>query len=122
MTKEDIPIYLSCQLNVNATTKYSHTEKDSSYTIINVPDQSMTNNVFYFYFQISKNEDLRIKMQPNMSLSYSSYLLTHSQRKLKLKDSSKGKQSQKDEISPFINISSYFSKRLYNNITSSLHR
>ena len=122
MTKDDIPIYLSCQLNVNATTKYSHTEKDSSYTIIHVPDQSTTHNSFYFYFQISKNEDLQINMQPHMSMSYSSYLLTHSQRKQKLNDSTKENKSKKEDIMSFINISSYFSKRLYNNITASLHR
>ena len=39
MTKDSIPVFLIGQFNINATTKYSHTERDSSYTIIHVPSQ-----------------------------------------------------------------------------------
>ena len=113
VSKCDIPINLSCQFNVNATTKYSHTERDSSYTIIHVPRQNQVNDKFIFYFKISSNEELRIQLEPNTTISYSSYLLTHSQRKNEDFDSGEN---------CFVNISSYFSKRLFDNISTSLNR
>ena len=116
MTGDDMSIYLSAQLNINATTRYSHTEQDSSYTIIHIPNQDEKNNAFYFYFQIEKNKELRIKMHNNMSMTYSSYLLTHSQRKKQLNC------NELTDKSTFINISSYFSKRLFSNIAKSYHR
>ena len=113
VSKLDIPINLSCQFNINATTKYSHTERDSSYTIIHVPRQNKVCDNFFFHFKISKNEELRIHLKPNTTISYSSYLLTHSQRKKG--DFDPGKNH-------FVNISSYFSKRLFDNISKSLNR
>ena len=116
MTENDIPIYLSAQLNINAKTKYSHTEKDSSYTIIHVPNQDEKKHEFYFYFQIKQNKELRLRMINEMSMTYSSYLLTHSQR-----SNQTGNEELKDK-STFVNISSYFSKRLFSNIATSYHR
>ena len=102
---------LSCQFNINATTKYSHTERDSSYTIIHVPRQNQVYD--NFSFKISCNEELQIQLKPNTTISYSSYLLTHSQRINEDFDSGKNH---------FVNISSYFSKRLFDNISTSLNR
>ena len=115
MTKDSIHVFLSSQFNINATTKYSHTERDSSYTIIHVPSQEIKKNNYYFHFQISNNEELQIKLEKHVSMCYSSYMLTHSQRKSKQTKSEEGTDS-------FVNISSYFSKRLYDNIVSSLHK
>ena len=89
MTKDSVPLFLSSQLNVNATTKYSHTERDSSYTVIHVPTQEMNQNNFYFHFQISNNKELQIKLEKHVSMCYSSYMLTHSQRKTKQKNQRK---------------------------------
>ena len=113
VSKWDIPMNLSCQFNINATTKYSHTERDSSYTIIHVPRQNQVYDNFSFYFKISCNEELQIQLKPNTTISYSSYLLTHSQRINEDFDSGKNH---------FVNISSYFSKRLFDNISTSLNR
>ena len=48
MTQQEIPLNLSSQFNINATTKYLHTERDSSYTIIHVPRQKQVHNRFFF--------------------------------------------------------------------------
>ena len=113
MTQQEIPLNLSSQFNINATTKYSHTERDSSYTVIHVPRQKQVHNCFFFYFKISKNEELQIQLKQSTTIAYSSYLLTHSQRLNGNFDTGKNH---------FINISSYFSKRLFDSISTSLNR
>ena len=52
-------------------------------------------------------------MKQNITISYASYLLTHSQRTVVNLESSKNE---------FVNISSYFSKRLFDFISTSLNR
>ena len=111
--KENLKPYMSSQINLNTRTINSHTELDASYTLIHVPKQHSNNNPFYFYFQLDgKNNDLKIKLNSGVTLSYSSYILTHSQRlNRKLND---------DDY--FINISSYLSDSLYNSIVKSINR
>ena len=67
----------------------------------------------FFHFWLSKNEELRIHLKHNTTISYASYLLTHSQRL-------HGKIYPKME--PFVNILLYFSKHLFDRISISLHR
>ena len=113
ITGKEILVNLSCQFNINTRTKFSHTERDSSYTIIHVPKQKQKYDTFYFFFKLSKNEELRIEMKQNITISYASYLLTHSQQTVVNLESSKNE---------FVNISSYFSKRLFDFISTSLNR
>ena len=54
MTQQEIPLNLSSQFNINATTKYSHTERDSSYTIIHVPRQKQVHNCFFLFQNFEK--------------------------------------------------------------------
>ena len=113
ITGKEIPVNLSCQFNINARTKFSHTERDSSYTIIHVPRQKQQYDTFSLFLKISENEELQIELKQNITISYSSYLLTHSQQSLVDLESSRNQ---------FVNISSYFSKYLFDSISSSLNR
>ena len=45
---DTIPSYISSQFNINATTKYPHTEFDQSSTFIFVPNQETYSNDFFF--------------------------------------------------------------------------
>ena len=108
----EVENYVSTQINFNTQTKFSHTELDKSYTLIHVPGKVQQNNPFYFYFQLDGKDDLKIKLFSGITLSYSSYMLTHSQRT--------NKELKKDDN--FYNISSYLSNRLYNNIVCSFNR
>ena len=111
VNRENLRSYLSCQLNINATTRYSHTERDRTYTIIHVPEQSECNGNYYFHFHISDSDCLQIQLDEKVTIAYSSYLLTHSQRK-----------SAVEKETNFVNISSYFSERLFNNVHKSMRR
>ena len=62
VNRENLRSYLSCQLNINATTRYSHTERDRTYTIIHVPEQSECNGDYYFHFHMSDSDCLQIQL------------------------------------------------------------
>ena len=47
---DTIPSYISSQFNINATTKYPHTEFDQSSTVIFVPNQATYSNDFFLSF------------------------------------------------------------------------
>ena len=104
--------YISSQLNVNVRTKYSHTEMDGSFTIIHVPVQDYKKNEFYFKFDINKSKSLNISLRHNVTILYTAYLLTHSQR---CSGTNYGREK-------FINVSSYLSHRLIRNIKTSIKR
>ena len=76
------------------------------------PDRNKCITVF-FNFKILKNEELQIQLKQSTTIVYLSYLLTHSQRLNGNFDAGKNH---------FINISSYFSKRLFDSISTSLNR
>ena len=111
VNREYLQCYLSCQLNINATTRYSHTEKDSSYAIIHVPLQNECIGNYYFHFHISGSECLQVVLNKKVTIAYLSFLLTHSQRK-----------STGNKNGDFVNISSYFNERLHTNIAASMRR
>ena len=100
----------------NAETRKFHTEQDQSYTIITVPQQHDMNwsngHGANFEFYINSDTTIFIQMIPNTSFVYSGYLLTHRQQ-LSL---------MRKQKSSFINIATYCSKRLFNNMSKSLER
>ena len=76
---DTIPSYISSQFNINATTKYPHTEFDQSSTVIFVPNQATYSNDFFFEFRFNHFSSIRINLQRGISLIYSAYLLVHRQ-------------------------------------------
>ena len=109
--------YMNTHLCINAQTIIPHTERDTSYTIISVPNQNISrksnkNNKTSFEFYIEKEKVIVVPMSIGTIICYSGYLLTHRQHK---------KQEDKD-IEPFINLVSYNSKRLLSHMLSSIER
>lgn len=119
LSKEAGKMYKLGMLNghfcLNARTKQSHTECDSSYTVISVPPQNYdgfnTLNA-EFHFDISENMTLVIPMFPKVAFVYSGFLLCHHQ--------------VLDSIDPdkgiFLNLASYGNKRLFDNMVKSFRR
>ena len=110
--------YINAHLCINAATEMEHTEHDSSYTIIVVPNQdnlSTANGIDApgrFELVINESTTMLINMYPGIMFTYSGYMLTHQQqlnRNLK-------------ESEDFVNIVSYNSKRLFCNIMESFRR
>jgi len=101
---------------INTETMQYHTEQDQSYTIIAVPQQVQNNQQkrqgANFEFFINEENILLVEMFPNTSFMYSGYLLTHRQQLMK--------EEYKNNL--FINISTYCSKRLYDNMMKSFQR
>ena len=94
---------------INARTRDTHTECDSSYTIISVPPQEYTGyksmNAL-FDFDINEHETMTIQMIPKVAFMYSGYMLCHYQ----LLDSIDPK------VGTFLNMATYGNKRLFDNI------
>ena len=110
--------FINVHFCINAATEMEHTEHDSSYTVIMVPNQdnSSTANGIHapgrFELVINKSTTMLINMYPGIMFTYSGYMLTHRQqlnRNLK-------------ESEDFVNIISYNSKRLFCNIIESFRR
>ena len=105
-------------LCINAETQQPHTECDSSFTIICVPNQLMnkeTNNpknIGSFELVINPEETIVVPMEIGTIISYSGFLLTHRQQ-IRNRDS---------KAAPFVNLVSYNSKRLFENMMESFRR
>ena len=109
--------FINSHLCINAETELPHTEHDSSYTLITVPQQnkinkSKRNNKARFEFVINESENIIINMKPATIFSYSGYMITHRQQVVKGIANSE----------PFINIATYNSKRLFSNLMESFRR
>ena len=103
---------------VNASTGEFHTEKDTSYTLITVPQQDFksqkySGNVYNFLFKLNHNNLLSLPLTPDLSLLFSGTFLTHRQ---------KGNYSQDKSSKPFVNLSSYGNQRLFTHIRKSFFR
>ena len=73
---------LNAHLCVNAETKITHTEMDSSYKLITYPDQPDCNwrqKETQFNFHIGSDERIIIRMTPGICFMFSGYLLSHNQ-------------------------------------------
>ena len=108
--------FINSHLCINAQTEIAHTEHDSLYTIITVPQQkktSLATNGKYclarFELVINTYTTIVIGMYPGVMFSYSGYMLTHRQQL--------NKSRSANEI--FTNIVSYNSKRLFSNLMES---
>ena len=118
----EIRSYMSSQFNIDSVTKIPHTELDNSSTIIFVPNQNEYKKKYFFEFVLNYFTSIQVRLKPGISIIYTPSLLVHRQiscNMLHVKDSIKGKSRWKKG---FINVSSYFNKRLYDNIRNSLRR
>ena len=109
---------MNSHLCVNAQTMIPHTESDTSYTIISVPNQDhylapkKQKQKTSFEFYINHDEVLVVPMYIGIIICYSGFLLTHRQHIT----------NQSDENDPFLNVVSYNSKRLLSHILKSIQR
>ena len=110
--------YINSHLCLNAETSEFHTECDSSYTVISVPSQltrSNQNGEFnkgHFEIKINEKKIMVIPMSAGTIFTYSGFMLSHRQQIYKRNNS----------VRPFVNIVSYNSKRLFNNMMESFRR
>ena len=107
--------YFSMNICVDVYTELFHTEKDCSYTLMNVPFQKAIYGKDHdklFCFRINHSLTLGIKMIQGLSFIFSSVCLTHSQQFHKLENS----QLQT------VNLSSYSNKMLFGHLKSSYKR
>ena len=135
LRKKDTGIepFMSSQININVTTLIPHTELDVSSTLIYIPVQTTKNHEMEYGFEIKFNHftSMTIKLIEGTTLLYSAYMVTH--RQIKLNQTSpkstptetnmyinKSQASKSKE--EFINISTYYSTRLYSHIKTSVQR
>ena len=110
--------FISYNLCLNAETEQKHTECDASYTVISVPSQLHKKthgrkwNKGRFELHINPNCTFIIPMDVGTSFTYSGYLLTHRQQIYR----------QSDDVPEFMNIVTYNSKRLFENMMQSFRR
>ena len=110
--------FLNCHVCFNAETEIQHTECDSSYTLITVPVQPITEgkgasyNNGVFQFVVNKNEIVTLQMKPGVSFCYSGFLLTHWQQIYK-------KSSSHPD---FVNIVTYNSRMFFEHLMESFRR
>ena len=100
---------------INARTKETHTECDSSYTVISVPPQSYDGYRKLnaeFHFNINERMRIVIPMFPKLAFAYSGFMLCHHQV-LDSVDPKKG---------IFVNLATYGNKRLFDNMLKSFRR
>ena len=109
---------MNYNLCLNAETGQPHTECDSSYTIICVQNQNLNNhipgnkNTACIQLVVNPKTTISIPMTVGTIFTYSGYLLTHRQQIIN-KD-----LNQK----PFVNIVSYNSKHLFENMMKSFRQ
>ena len=110
--------FINYNLCFNAQTAEKHTETDASYTIISVPTQlekkinSRRKNSGRFELNINDEDTFVIPMETGTTFAYSGFLLTHRQQIHKFSE----------DAAPFINVVSYNSKRLFENMLQSFRR
>merc|ERR1711915_236127 len=110
--------FITYNLCLNAQTAEKHTECDASYTIIAVPNQ--INKAIYerkkndakFELNLSDDSTMIIPMNIASLFTYSGFLVTHRQQI----------HNPSDEVVPFVNVVSYNSKRLFENMLQSFRR
>ena len=106
---------INSHLCVNAKTTISHTEMDSSYTIISVPIQPFPTYKKVgtkFNFNIQPNQRIVINMMENTLILFSGFMLSHNQ----------SNNDVKEDNSIFLNVATYANKRLFENMWQSFIR
>lgn len=99
---------LTGNININAKTRYLHCEKDTTYTTICVPKQTLIHAYVVFEFRINESTILQLDVEQNSAFTYSAYCLTHRQLYT---------IGQK-----CMNISSYSARSVFNHFRKSLER
>ena len=126
-----IQSFMSSQMNINATTLIPHTEMDRSSTLIYVPIQFNKHHNYGFEIKLNHFTSMTIKLKEGTTILYSAYMITHRQIKMDETYSTFNttKYNNCKEVLPyepagedFINISSYYSTRLYSHVKSSIKR
>ena len=106
---------MNYNLCLNTETEQAHTECDSSYTVICVPNQiqnktkSGYKNCGSFEFNINSGSTITVPMSVGTMFAYSGFLLTHLQQ-IRNKDF---------QVKPFVSIVTYSSKRSFENMMES---
>ena len=110
--------FVNYNLCLNAQTEQRHTECDALYTVITVPNQlqkvvgKKKKNKGIFELNLNVTNTLIIPMNVGTSFVYSGFLLTHHQQI----------QNLNEDTHPLVNIVSYNSKRLFENMLQSFRR
>ena len=98
----------TAHININATTRDLHCEKDTTYTTICVPQQKEEKAHIVFQFQINDENTLELDVKQHGAFTYSGYCLSHRQL------------ATKGELC--MNISTYSAKAVYTHFRTSLKR
>ena len=110
--------YLNCHICFNTGTEIDHTECDSLYTIITVPNQpvmaskhqNFNNGVFQFV--VDKDEVVTLQMKPGVSFCYSGFPLTYQQQIY----------NKANDHPAFMNIVTYNSRMVFEHVMESFCR
>ena len=109
---------MNYNLCLNAQIEKRHTECDASYTIISVPSQlgkvisKEKKNKGRFELNLNEKKTFIFPMEIGTLFVYSEFLLTHHQQIHNLSC----------DTNPFVNVVSYNSKRLFENMLQSFRR
>ena len=98
----------TANININATTRDIHCEKDTTYTTIIVPEQKDDKARIVFQFKINSETTVQLDVKPNGAFTYSGYCLAHRQL-----------QTFGENC---MNISTYSAKSVFSNFRQSLLR
>ena len=70
---------LSVYVNVNASTRHIHMERDCTHTLITAPQQKSQEHDFLFEFKINEKKSLFLKLDHGASFCFSTLCLSHRQ-------------------------------------------
>jgi len=114
--------FMSSQININVTTLIPHTALDVSSTLIYIPAQTTKNHEYGFEIKFNHFTSMIIKLIEGTTLLYSAYMVTHRQIKLNHTSPKSTHTERNQSKEEFINISTYYSTRLYSHIKTSVQR
>ena len=103
---------------VNGCTHNFHAEKDCAYTCIHVPMQDSPTNTAIdkqpsFLFQLNDNQRLLLPLSKPISFMYNAQYVNHRQAYYPSND---------EQISAFVNVSSYGNEKIFNHLRRSFQR
>ena len=103
---------------INGCTEHFHAEKDCAYTCIHVPVQDVPKNRQLnqqpaFLFQLNGNQRILLPLTHPVSFMYNAQLISHRQAYY---------PECSDNLPPFINVSSYANKKLFDHLRKSFNR
>jgi len=111
--------FWNTMLYVNGCTDGLHTEKDCTYTLITVPQQSFTisskalREQPMFIFKLKDKQQLILPLVRGMTFVYNGRFMTHCQEY---------SRQVEDKGPPFFNISSYGNEKIFNHLRKTFSR